>query len=140
MRREKRLVADSAATRFSRLKSLGVQLYLDDFGKGYSSLNYLHRFPMDILKIDRSFVSSIDEVPENLAIVEAIVRLAHQLGMEVVAEGLQTEEQRVKLRSLGCEYGQGFLFSKPLSADEIENLLAPPASVAAGEWRTAETP
>ena len=89
--------ADSAATRFSRLKSLGVQLYLDDFGKGYSSLNYLHRFPMDILKIDRSFVSRIEEAEGNLAIVRAIVTLAHQLGMEVVAEGIQTEEQRVKL-------------------------------------------
>jgi diguanylate cyclase (GGDEF)-like protein/PAS domain S-box-containing protein len=121
--------ADSAATRFSRLKSLGVQLYLDDFGKGYSSLNYLHRFPMDILKIDRSFVSRIDEAEGNLAIVRAIVTLAHQLGMEVVAEGLQTEEQRVKLRSLGCEYGQGFFLSEPVPADRAEELLMRKARV-----------
>jgi diguanylate cyclase (GGDEF)-like protein/PAS domain S-box-containing protein len=121
--------ADSAATRFSRLKSLGVQLYLDDFGKGYSSLNYLHRFPMDILKIDRSFVSRIDEAEGNLAIVRAIVTLAHQLGMEVVAEGLQTEEQRVKLRSLGCEYGQGFFLSEPVPADRAEELLMRQARV-----------
>jgi len=115
--------ADSAATRFSRLKSLGVQLYLDDFGKGYSSLNYLHRFPMDILKIDRSFVSRIEEAEGNLAIVRAIVTLAHQLGMEVVAEGIQTEEQRVRLRALGCEYGQGFFLSEPVPADRAEELL-----------------
>ncbi|MFL6258109.1 MAG: EAL domain-containing protein [Thermoanaerobaculia bacterium] len=115
--------ADSAASRFSRLKSLGVQLYLDDFGKGYSSLNYLHRFPMDILKIDRSFVSRIEEAEGNLAIVRAIVTLAHQLGMEVVAEGIQTEEQRIRLRTLGCEYGQGFFLSEPVPADRAEELL-----------------
>ena len=115
--------ADSAASRFSRLKSLGVQLYLDDFGKGYSSLNYLHRFPMDILKIDRSFVSRIEEAEGNHAIVRAIVTLAHQLGMEVVAEGIQTEEQRLKLRALGCEYGQGFFLSEPVPADRAEALL-----------------
>jgi EAL domain-containing protein (putative c-di-GMP-specific phosphodiesterase class I) len=115
--------ADSAASRFSRLKSLGVQLYLDDFGKGYSSLNYLHRFPMDILKIDRSFTSRIEEAEGNLAIVKAIITLAHQLGMEVVAEGIQTEEQKARLRLLGCEYGQGFFFSEPVSADGAEGLL-----------------
>jgi diguanylate cyclase (GGDEF)-like protein/PAS domain S-box-containing protein len=115
--------ADSAASRFSRLKSLGVQLYLDDFGKGYSSLNYLHRFPMDILKIDRSFVSRIDEAEGNLAIVRAIVTLAHQLGMEVVAEGIQTAEQQEKLRALGCEYGQGFYLAEPLPADRAEAFL-----------------
>ncbi|HKI05636.1 MAG TPA: EAL domain-containing protein [Thermoanaerobaculia bacterium] len=115
--------ADSAASRFSRLKSMGVQLYLDDFGKGYSSLNYLHRFPMDTLKIDRSFTSRIEESEGNLAIVRAIVTLAHQLGMEVVAEGIQTEEQKAKLQSLGCEYGQGFFFSEPVSPDGAENLL-----------------
>jgi len=108
---------------------LGIQLYLDDFGKGYSSLNYLHRFPMDILKIDRSFVSRIDEAEGNLAIVRAIVTLAHQLGMEVVAEGIQTEEQRQKLRSLGCEYGQGFFLSEPVPADRAELLLMRKAAV-----------
>jgi diguanylate cyclase (GGDEF)-like protein/PAS domain S-box-containing protein len=115
--------ADSASSRFSRLKSLGVQLYLDDFGKGYSSLNYLHRFPMDILKIDRSFVSRIEEAEGNFAIVKAIVTLAHQLGMEVVAEGIQTADQRARLRGLGCEYGQGFFLSPPVPGDELEPLL-----------------
>jgi diguanylate cyclase (GGDEF)-like protein/PAS domain S-box-containing protein len=115
--------ADSASSRFSRLKSLGVQLYLDDFGKGYSSLSYLHRFPMDVLKIDRSFVSRIEEAEGNFAIVKAIVTLAHQLGMEVVAEGIQTAEQQARLRGLGCDYGQGFYLSHPVPADQAEQLL-----------------
>ncbi|HEV7786560.1 MAG TPA: EAL domain-containing protein [Thermoanaerobaculia bacterium] len=115
--------ADSASSRFSRLKSLGVQLYLDDFGKGFSSLSYLHRFPMDILKIDRSFVSRIEEAEGNFAIVKAIVTLAHQLGMEVVAEGIQTSDQKARLRGLGCEYGQGFFLSPAVPADEAEQLL-----------------
>jgi diguanylate cyclase (GGDEF)-like protein/PAS domain S-box-containing protein len=115
--------ADSAASRFSSLKSMGVQLYMDDFGKGYSSLNYLHRFPMDILKIDRSFTARIEEAEGNLAIVRAIVTLAHQLGMEVVAEGIQTAEQKAKLHNLGCEHGQGFFFSEPVPADRAEALL-----------------
>ena len=115
--------AESASSRFVRLKQQGVQLYMDDFGKGYSSLNYLHRFPMDILKIDRSFVARIDEAPENMAIVETIVRLAHLLGMEVVAEGIQRREQIETLRRLGCEYGQGYLFARPVPPAEAEALL-----------------
>ncbi len=103
-----------------------MQLYLDDFGKGYSSLNYLHRFPMDILKIDRSFVSRIDDSEGNLPIVTAIVTLAHQLGMEVVAEGIQNMGQVETLRDLGCEYGQGYLFSMPVDGREVEELLTRP--------------
>ncbi len=115
--------AESAAGRFSRLKALGVQIYLDDFGKGYSSLNYLHRYPMDILKIDRSFVSRIDEEGSNQSIVAAIVTLGHQLGMKVVAEGIQSVEHVAKLRGLKCEYGQGFFFSHPVDGDEVETLI-----------------
>lgn len=115
--------AESASSRFSRLKALGVQLYLDDFGKGYSSLNYLHRYPMDILKIDRSFVSRMGEDGGNLSIVAAIVNLGHQLGMEVVAEGIQSLEQVAKLRGMGCEYGQGFFFSHPVDGAEVEELI-----------------
>jgi diguanylate cyclase (GGDEF)-like protein/PAS domain S-box-containing protein len=115
--------AESATSRFTRLKALGVQLYLDDFGKGYSSLNYLHRYPMDILKIDRSFVSRIDEEGSNLSIVAAIVTLGHQLGMAVVAEGIQSVEHVAKLRGLKCEYGQGFFFSHPVDGGEVEALI-----------------
>ena len=115
--------AETASDRFTRLKALGVQLYLDDFGKGYSSLNYLHRFPMDVLKIDRSFVSRIGEEEDNLSIVAAIVQLGHQLGMGVVAEGIQSLEQVAKLRGLRCEYGQGFFFSHPVDGDEVEELI-----------------
>jgi diguanylate cyclase (GGDEF)-like protein/PAS domain S-box-containing protein len=115
--------AESASGRFARLKALGVQLYLDDFGKGYSSLNYLHRYPMDILKIDRSFVSRIGEEGGNVSIVAAIVTLGHQLGMEVVAEGIQSVEHVAKLRGLKCEYGQGFFFSHPVDGEEVEALI-----------------
>jgi diguanylate cyclase (GGDEF)-like protein/PAS domain S-box-containing protein len=114
---------ESAIGRFGRLKSLGVQLYLDDFGKGHSSFDYLHRFPMDILKIDRSFVARIEENPSDVSIVSAIVTMAHQLGMEVVAEGIQTPEQVSKVRGLDCEYGQGFFFSRPIDGDEAERLV-----------------
>jgi EAL domain-containing protein (putative c-di-GMP-specific phosphodiesterase class I) len=104
-----------------RLKEIGVRLLLDDFGKGYSSLSYLHRFPVDLLKIDRSFTSGIEA--GNLAIVEAIVKLAHQLGMEVIAEGVESAGQRAQLCGFGCEYGQGGFFSEPVDAAEAESLL-----------------
>ncbi|HTQ78927.1 MAG TPA: EAL domain-containing protein [Thermoanaerobaculia bacterium] len=115
--------AQVTARRLARLKGMGVQLYLDDFGKGYSSLNYLHRFPVDILKIDRSFIARIEEEKSNLAIVEAIVKLAHQLGMRVVAEGVETPSQLAQLRGFDCEYGQGTLFSDPLPGAEARSLL-----------------
>jgi diguanylate cyclase (GGDEF)-like protein/PAS domain S-box-containing protein len=112
------------ASRLAHLKDLGVQLFLDDFGKGYSSLNYLHRFPVDRLKIDRSFTARLEEAASNLAIVEAIVKLAHQLGMKVVAEGIETAGQLARLRGFDCEYGQGLFFSPPLAPAEAEALLA----------------
>ncbi|HEV7518145.1 MAG TPA: EAL domain-containing protein, partial [Thermoanaerobaculia bacterium] len=115
--------AQVTGSRFAHLKEMGVQLFLDDFGKGYSSLNYLHRFPVDILKIDRSFTSRIEEAATNLAIVEAIVKLAHQLGMRVVAEGVESAGQLAKLSGFGCEYGQGLLFSEPLEGAGAESLL-----------------
>jgi len=122
--------AQLAASRFKRLKELGVKLYLDDFGKGYSSLNYLHRFPIDVLKIDRSFVERIEETASNAAIVEAIVHLAHQLRMEVVAEGVQTAGQLARLDAIGCEYGQGHLFSPPVDHAAAGAL----AAAAGGPW------
>jgi len=107
-----------------RLHAMSVGLHLDDFGTGYSSLAYLHSFPVQALKVDRSFVNRMDREPQQGAIVKAIISLAHDLGMEVVAEGIETHAQVAALRALGCRRGQGFLFSEPLPADQAERLLA----------------
>ena len=108
---------DSAASALSKLKSLGIKLAMDDFGKGYSSLSYLHKFPFDTLKIDRSFISSIGQAGENTEIVRSIVSLGKGLGLDVVAEGVETKTQLFHLKDLGCHFGQGFTFSRPLSAE-----------------------
>ncbi|MBE9178053.1 EAL domain-containing protein [Oculatella sp. LEGE 06141] len=115
--------ADAAVTMLSQLKAIGIQLAVDDFGTGYSSLSHLHRFPIDTLKIDRSFISKIDRDGEQLAIVRTIMTLAWNLGMEVVAEGVETPKQLAQLRALQCEYGQGYLFSKPIASSEVINLV-----------------
>lgn len=115
------------AQTLSQLKSLGVILCLDDFGTGYSSLSYLHRFPIDILKIDRSFVmgmSSGDDDNSKIEIIQTIVALAKNMGINVVAEGVETKEQLAKLRALKCKYGQGYFFSKPVDSVTVESLLA----------------
>src|SRR5207245_8654310 len=109
--------------RFQRLKALGVKLSLDDFGTGYSSLSYLHRFPIQILKIDRSFVSGMNVDSKNAEIVRTIIALARNLGMDVVAEGVETAEHLAALRALQCHYGQGYLFAKPLEAQAATALL-----------------
>jgi diguanylate cyclase (GGDEF)-like protein len=109
-----------AAVTLAKLRSLGVRLSIDDFGTGYSSLSYLNRFPVDTLKIDRSFVTSMNAADENLQIVKTIVTLAGNLGMQVVAEGVETEEQLDQLRSLKCQYGQGFYFSRPLDVPDAD--------------------
>lgn len=108
--------AEMAVTVLKQLKALGVQLSVDDFGTGYSSLSYLHRFPLDTLKIDQSFVSRIGEADENGEIVRTIVTLAENMGMDVVAEGIETLGQLSELRRLDCRYGQGYLFARPLDA------------------------
>src|SRR5437763_4144495 len=114
---------DSATEMLRHLRDLGVQLAIDDFGTGYSSLSYLHRFPIDTLKIDRSFVTRMANNPENLEIVRTIVMLAQVLGMDVVAEGVETKEQLKLLRDLQCEYGQGYYFSRPSSPADAEKII-----------------
>jgi diguanylate cyclase (GGDEF)-like protein len=109
--------AELAATMLKQLSDLNVHLCIDDFGTGYSSLSYLHRFPVDTLKIDRSFVNRIEEKDENVEIVRTIATLARNLGMEVVAEGVESEDQLACLKALRCEYAQGYLFSRALTAD-----------------------
>jgi diguanylate cyclase (GGDEF)-like protein len=109
--------AELATTMLKQLSDLNVHLCIDDFGTGYSSLSYLHRFPVDTLKIDRSFVNRIEEKDENVEIVRTIATLARNLGMEVVAEGVESEDQLACLKALKCEYAQGYLFSRPLPAE-----------------------
>jgi diguanylate cyclase (GGDEF)-like protein len=106
-----------------RLKALDLQLSIDDFGTGYSSLSYLHRFPTSTLKVDRSFVSRMGFESEDAHIVQTIIILGHNLGMDIVAEGVETAEQLSRLRALRCEYGQGYFFAQPLSAEAAEALL-----------------
>ena len=115
---------EAAVGLLTQLRELGVQLSIDDFGTGYSSLSYLQRFPIDTLKIDRSFVTQMMENEENLAIVRTIVALAQNLGMDVVAEGVETEDQLKLLRKLECENGQGFLFSTPLGGSQLDQFIA----------------
>jgi len=122
---ESTLIADSAATRvLGRLRAHGIQLYIDDFGTGYSSLRYLHSFSIDGLKIDKSFVDSLgQEDPRNAAIVPSIIGLAHNLGMGVVAEGVETAEQARELTMLDCAEAQGYLYSRPVPRDEAAKLI-----------------
>jgi EAL domain-containing protein (putative c-di-GMP-specific phosphodiesterase class I) len=115
---------DAAVGLLTQLRELGVQLSIDDFGTGYSSLSYLQRFPIDTLKIDRSFVTQMMENEENLAIIRTIVALAQTLGMDVVAEGVETEDQLKLLRKLECENGQGYLFSTPLDSQQLDQFIA----------------
>ncbi len=107
-----------------RLKEMGVRVSIDDFGTGYSSLSYLKRFPIDTLKIDQSFIDEITEDPDDAAISEAIVGLAQSLRLQVVAEGVETDEQLEYLRALGCDAVQGFIFSRPLPPESVEAFVA----------------
>lgn len=106
-----------------RFRDAGIQVSIDDFGTGYSALSYLKRFDIDFLKIDQSFISHLESDANNLALCEAIVMMAHKLGLKVIAEGVETEAQRQALLGIGCDYGQGYLFSRALPADEFEAYL-----------------
>lgn len=115
--------SESAMDLLQQFKHRQIQLSIDDFGTGYSSLSYLHRFPMDTLKIDRSFISRIGEQGENLEIIRAIAALSESLGILIVAEGIETEYQYKHLRSLNCDFGQGYFFHRPLSVVDVDQLL-----------------
>lgn len=119
---ETALMADvkAASVRLRELRSLGLHLAVDDFGTGYSSLTYLKRFPVEAIKVDRSFVSGLGIDSEDTTIVEAVVKLGHSLGLQVVAEGVETPLQLGRLREIGCERAQGFLFGRPRPADLVE--------------------
>jgi len=125
---ESSLIADTH-TAFDVLESLhrlGVSLLLDDFGTGYSSLNHLHSFPFDVLKVDRSFVTRMNHGKQPQQIVRTIVQLARVMGMDVVAEGIETPTQHRLLHEMGCRYGQGFLYAKPMTAEAVTRLLGLP--------------
>jgi EAL domain-containing protein (putative c-di-GMP-specific phosphodiesterase class I) len=115
--------AEKSAGMLNQLKALGVGLDIDDFGTGYSSLSRLQKFPVDTLKIDRAFVSHMDTNDETHEIVRVIAMLAHNLGLKVVAEGVETQAQLNLLREIGCERAQGYLFSKPVDHHAIVRLL-----------------
>jgi EAL domain-containing protein (putative c-di-GMP-specific phosphodiesterase class I) len=115
--------AETTIAMLNMLRDMGIQLSIDDFGTGYSSLRYLHRFPIHTLKIDRSFISMLHTDDESQAITQSIVALSHTLGMDVIAEGIETDEQLAYLRGLGCDYGQGYLFAQPVEGDAAASLL-----------------
>jgi EAL domain-containing protein (putative c-di-GMP-specific phosphodiesterase class I) len=115
--------ADLAISRLNELKTLGVRLAIDDFGTGYSSLSYLRRFPVDILKIDKSFVDGVSQQGKEQELAQSIIELGQTLHLEIVAEGVEQAEQLGWLRSRNCDLGQGFLFSEPIDAEQLTQLL-----------------
>jgi EAL domain-containing protein (putative c-di-GMP-specific phosphodiesterase class I) len=121
------LLMDATSTTLAQLQGLekaGLEVSLDDFGTGYSSLTYLQRFSIDTIKIDRSFVRDLHDGATDLALCKAIIVMAHELGMKVVAEGVETTEQRDLLMRAGCDYGQGYLFARPMSVENFERTCA----------------
>jgi len=123
--------SEASIERLRSLRALGVRLVLDDFGTGYSSLSYLRRLPLDTIKIDRSFITELEVDDADVPIVGAVIDLAHGLGIDVVAEGIETPAQLEVLRRLGCDRGQGYYFARPLPAAGMEALLTEPDGRAA---------
>jgi EAL domain-containing protein (putative c-di-GMP-specific phosphodiesterase class I) len=115
---------DASVKMLEQLQALGIQLCIDDFGTGYSSLSRLHQLPINTLKIDRSFVKQMGALEGNAEIVRSIVSLGHNLGMDIVAEGVEQSDQFLALRGLQCEYGQGYLFAKPMEHQAAATLIA----------------
>jgi len=115
--------AESVESDLKLLSSNGVKIALDDFGTGYASLRHLKQFPVHTIKIDRSFVSDMNRLEDDAAIVRAIINLGENLGLDVVAEGIETASQEAELRQMGCGYGQGFLYSQAIAASEVEAYL-----------------
>jgi len=120
----------TAISMLEQIKAQGICLAIDDFGTGYSSLSYLHRFPLNTVKIDRSFTSTMGNGGDGIQIVKTIMPLASNLGFDVVAEGVETQEQFRLLKELKCKYAQGYYFSKPLTAEAAEEFLAAQPSLA----------
>ena len=112
---------DQVTATLTSFRDAGMQISLDDFGTGYSSLSYLRQLDIDFLKIDQSFVRNLSKDSSELSLCEAIIVMAHKLGIKVVAEGIETEEQQMLLTQAGCDYGQGYLFSKPLPAAQFDD-------------------
>jgi EAL domain-containing protein (putative c-di-GMP-specific phosphodiesterase class I) len=118
------LDANAAITdQLSEFREAGMQISLDDFGAGHSTPAFLNQFKVDFIKIDPSFVTKLAPDSDDLGVCDAIISMSHKLGMKVVAEGVETAEQRDLLIKIGCDFGQGYLFSKPVSADEFEDLI-----------------
>ena len=117
----------------NQLKALNIKISMDDFGTGFSSFSYLHRFPIDTLKVDRSFVMNMSQGDKNIEIVNTIVILAHKLGLDVIAEGIETEPEQQILTNFHCEYGQGYFFAKPLAAKDATDLFEQQTT-----WKTTQ--
>jgi EAL domain-containing protein (putative c-di-GMP-specific phosphodiesterase class I) len=125
------------AAKLRALTAYGLRVAVDDFGTGYSSLSYLHRFPVHLLKIDKSFTDRVDQGFDEAALARAIVRLGQALHLDTVAEGVETASQLAALRELGCTFGQGYHFAEPLEPDAVEELLeAGGVYAASGGWRS----
>jgi len=120
------MMQDAAAmlTRLREIKNLGVRLAIDDFGTGYSSLSYLRQFPFDLLKIDKSFIDDVGAVPQQRELTRAIIELGKTLDLELVAEGIERNDQLSRLTTMDCDLGQGFFFARPMAPEDVAELLA----------------